>query len=209
MATSTHVPHFEYQFIEGVESLERYRHGGYHPVQIGEVLRDRCRVIHKLGHGTYSTIWLARDEKQAAYVAIKIGTGDSSPREAGILNALQHGLRIDKPCSTMIPRIQDQFEIHGRNGSHRCLATTPAQSSVAAANSARLFPIEVARALVAQLIMAVSYIHAQMVVHGGESTRLSLYFHTSRRLKDTSQRRCPIHPRYPPWECVATLTCQF
>ena len=45
----------------GLESPDGYRPGGYHPVHIGEVYRERYRVLHKLGYGAYSTVWLARD----------------------------------------------------------------------------------------------------------------------------------------------------
>ena len=44
-----------------VESPARYRPGGYHPVHLGDVYCKRYKVIHKLGFGTYSTVWLARD----------------------------------------------------------------------------------------------------------------------------------------------------
>ena len=44
-----------------VESPHQYRPGGYHPVHLGDVYHQRYRVIHKLGFGTYSTVWLARD----------------------------------------------------------------------------------------------------------------------------------------------------
>ena len=44
-----------------VESPHYYRPGGYHPVHLGDVYRERYRVIHKLGFGAYSTVWLARD----------------------------------------------------------------------------------------------------------------------------------------------------
>ena len=41
----------------------RYRPGGFHPVHLGDTFKEgRYRVIHKLGHGGFSTIWLARDE---------------------------------------------------------------------------------------------------------------------------------------------------
>ena len=61
---------------DSVEDITRYRPGGYHPVQLGDcfstLLTDsasslsllpasRYRVLHKLGHGSYATIWLARD----------------------------------------------------------------------------------------------------------------------------------------------------
>lgn len=33
----------------------------YYPVRIGEILRDRYQIVGKLGFGTTSTVWLARD----------------------------------------------------------------------------------------------------------------------------------------------------
>ena len=68
----------------------------------------------------------------------------------------------------MIPIIQDQFEIQGPNGCHRCYVTAPAQSSVAEARFSRLFKISTARALVVELILAIAYTHAQGFVHGGK-----------------------------------------
>ncbi|GLA70063.1 hypothetical protein AtubIFM55763_010965 [Aspergillus tubingensis] len=86
MTSTTNDTHaFQYQLIEELEMLERYRIGGYHPICVGDVLKSRYRVIHKLGHGAFSTIWLSRDEQKAAYVAVKVSTGDSSTHEAKIL----------------------------------------------------------------------------------------------------------------------------
>lgn len=162
------IPDFEYQYIEGVEKLEQYRPGGYHPVLIGDVLSDRYRVVHKLGYGTFSTVWLALDKRRSSYVAVKISTADSYSREANALQAVvDHSSNYDHSGKEMIPVIQDQFEICGPNGCHKCYVTAPASSSVAAANFSRLFKIETARALVSQLILAVAYTHAQGFVHGG------------------------------------------
>lgn len=44
-----------------MESVEEYRPGGYHPVQLGDLFNQRYKVLRKLGYGSYSTIWLARD----------------------------------------------------------------------------------------------------------------------------------------------------
>lgn len=45
-----------------VEGPQRYQLGGYHPVHLGDLYsNDRYKVIHKLGFGTYATVWLARD----------------------------------------------------------------------------------------------------------------------------------------------------
>ena len=54
-------PHSFYFAGPDVEGPDGYRPGGYHPVHLGDVYCQRYRVIHKLGFGVYSTVWLARD----------------------------------------------------------------------------------------------------------------------------------------------------
>lgn len=44
------------------EWAETYRPGGFHPVNLGDTFKDgQYRVIRKLGYGSFSTVWLARD----------------------------------------------------------------------------------------------------------------------------------------------------
>ena len=45
------------------EWVEDYRPGGYHPVVLGDVFNRQYKIIRKLGEGSYSTVWLARDLK--------------------------------------------------------------------------------------------------------------------------------------------------
>lgn len=40
--------YFQYQYLEGVETLERYYPGGYHPVKIDSLLHGRYHIVHKL-----------------------------------------------------------------------------------------------------------------------------------------------------------------
>ncbi|PWY89710.1 kinase-like protein [Aspergillus sclerotioniger CBS 115572] len=164
------VPHV-YVPIEDVEKLERYREGGYHPVAIGDRFHGRYRVVHKLGHGSYSTIWLARDEKRGKLIAIKVCTADSNPRELEVLSLLSRSAQL--PGSnwekTLIPLILDTFKVQGPNGTHACYVTSPARMSLSDSKDAsyfRIFRLEVARALVAQLVLAVEYIHGQGFAHG-------------------------------------------
>ncbi|KAJ6127416.1 kinase-like protein [Penicillium sp. IBT 18751x] len=156
-----------YEPIEDVEGMEYYQAGGYHPVTIVDRLDDRYRVVHKLGHGTYSTIWLARDERFHKYVAVKVCTADAKPHEIDILS------KVSKPSSdigrAIIPSILDHFSICGPNGNHICLVTRPARMSLSDAKNGSwisLFQLEVARDLAAQLVIAVHYIHSQGFVHG-------------------------------------------
>jgi hypothetical protein len=81
-----------YQYIEeSVEPFGGYIAGGYYPLQIGHRLGplQRCHIVHKLGHGGSSTIWLALDERMARYVAVKIAVSDlDRPFESSILRSL-------------------------------------------------------------------------------------------------------------------------
>jgi serine/threonine-protein kinase SRPK3 len=43
------------------ETLPGYVATRYYPVRIGQIFRDRYQVVGKLGFGTTSTVWLARD----------------------------------------------------------------------------------------------------------------------------------------------------
>jgi serine/threonine-protein kinase SRPK3 len=49
------------------ENVLNYRAGGYHPVALGDTLKDgRYKIYHKLGYGGFSTVWVARDSKYVA-----------------------------------------------------------------------------------------------------------------------------------------------
>ncbi|KAM5431951.1 hypothetical protein McanMca71_005922 [Microsporum canis] len=166
MSTIEKVSRVQYEYIEDIERLERYQLGGYHPILIGDILKDRYQVVHKLGHGTFSTIWLSQDIQQTTYVAVKVCTGDSSPHEADLLYDISDPPQTNHPGRAMIPTILDQFELQGPNGYHRCYVSSPAQSSIADATLFRLFQIETARSLVAQLVLAIAYTHTQGYAHG-------------------------------------------
>ena len=58
------------------EGLEDYKIDGYHPVHVGEILLDRYIIMQKLGYGHFSTAWLALDNNNGNYVAIKVQKSD-------------------------------------------------------------------------------------------------------------------------------------
>lgn len=45
------------------EQLPGYRAEDYYPVEIGQLLDSRYRILCKLGRGTGGTVWLARDDR--------------------------------------------------------------------------------------------------------------------------------------------------
>ena len=164
-------PYPKYNWIDGAESLEKYRPGGYHPVMIGDLLHDRYRIVDKLGYGGYSTVWLARDTHLERYVAVKVGIANSLPHETKVLRALSVPTSVPSSVRAglnSIPIPLDEFEVTGPNGTHPCYTTTPARCNLREVSFSRLFPLDVARALLGGLILAVAYMHSQGYVHGGK-----------------------------------------
>lgn len=174
--------------LSDVENLERYRKGGYHPVNIGDELHHgRYRIVHKLGYGAYSTVWLARDQQQDQYAALKIATADAFMdrteiqvlhRLAGLSEAAWLGRTPETPgCAhghpgrEFVAEILDEFEIRGPNGNHQCIVLEPLGASLSTAfdylEGWRL-PPDVSRKVALQLAEGLSYLHACGIVHGGE-----------------------------------------
>ncbi|KGO74828.1 hypothetical protein PITC_031060 [Penicillium italicum] len=159
----------QYRLIEDIEDLDRYRPGGYHPLQVGDELGNaRYRVIDKLGYGGYSTIWLARDLQMARYVAVKVVTADASgTQEASLISSL--GNAPSRPGKRVIPPLIDTFWVDGPNGKHMCIVTPPAQMSLFDAKEASTFGLfrpKVAQSIIAQLIHGVAFLHSERIVHG-------------------------------------------
>ncbi|RMZ85138.1 hypothetical protein DV738_g32, partial [Chaetothyriales sp. CBS 135597] len=160
---------YEYNWIDGAESLEKYEPGGYHPIMIGDTLHGgRYRVVDKLGFGGYSTVWLARDTLQGRYVAVKVGIANSSLRETNVLSVLSTRFQSTPTCPghSAIPLPLDEFEVDGPNGKHFCYTTTPARCNLREVSFSRLFPLDAARALSGRLILAIAYLHSQGYAHG-------------------------------------------
>lgn len=60
------------------QALPFYHQKRYYPVRIGDTLKDRYRIIAKLGYGGYSTVWLAWDNRfEQPYLYQKIHQTDS------------------------------------------------------------------------------------------------------------------------------------
>ena len=164
-----------YQWQEFVEDLEGYQKGGYHPVRIGDVYSEgRYRIIHKLGFGSYSTVWLARDLRSNRYVALKIIVADvfEASSESRILHHLIKTYDPNFAGYSYLSVLWDDFSISGPNGQHRCLVNKPARRSVESLKGVRndwLVPIEIARRVSAQAILGLQSIHRSGIIHGGKS----------------------------------------
>ena len=129
------------------EGLEDYKIDGYHPVHVGEILLDRYVIMQKLGYGHFSTAWLALDNNNGNYVAIKVQKSDEryiqgAYDEIEILQALAKknfdkewikSLReyykddeetlkeLEKVEHTQVVQLLNSFIHNGQNGKHFCM----------------------------------------------------------------------------------------
>ncbi|KAJ2994547.1 hypothetical protein NUW54_g7532 [Trametes sanguinea] len=127
--------HFDIMFP--AEDYEKYKPGGYHPVIIGDtfdkdmslpVHHRRYRVVHKLGYGSYGTVWLANDSHTRKYIALKVSMAlDASAsnavgaREAHFLRSFAAAQRRAHP--THVVELYEDFQIQGPNGRHQIIVT--------------------------------------------------------------------------------------
>ncbi|KAK2773824.1 protein kinase domain-containing protein [Colletotrichum kahawae] len=171
----------DYRFYWETEDEERPQHyvpGSYHPVEIGDTFSNgRYTMVHKLGHGGYSTVWLARDNSQDQFVALKIMVPEqqsqSEVQEYGIEIDLLHEINqmtTEHPGKSMLMSCLDSFSHNGPNGTHLCVVSLPRRISVGQSRhesqGSGKFKLQVARAMAAQMIIVLSFLHANGVVHG-------------------------------------------
>ncbi|KAM0288491.1 hypothetical protein ACHAO9_007137 [Fusarium lateritium] len=114
------------------EEIPDYLPSRFYPVYLGQVFQDRYQAVTKLGFGSSSTIWLARDLRAHMYVALKIYVHTSRVhRELPIYKAISPILeKTRNPGRNNIRRLLGSFEIDGPDGRHAVLVMQPAQMSL-------------------------------------------------------------------------------
>ncbi|KAH6718855.1 kinase-like domain-containing protein [Leptodontidium sp. MPI-SDFR-AT-0119] len=156
-----------------VETLN-YRPGGFHPVHLDDVFKKgRYIVIHKLGHGGFATVWLARDTIRERYVALKILAARLSRDcpEVEILRRLKKS--EDHEGKAYVMSMLDHFWIEGPNGNHLCVVSEVGGPSIKQFNDCPGFTSgtrrlrgDVARKVALQATEGLAYIHSTGIVHG-------------------------------------------
>ncbi|KAM0547814.1 hypothetical protein ACHAPJ_010160 [Fusarium lateritium] len=174
------------------EPLHRYQSGGYHPLSLGEYLKgDRYKILHKLGWGSYSTTWAAKDKKNDQYVAVKIAVADKRHnRELEVLQAVST-LPKHQPGRSHLNNMLDHFTLTGPNGAHHCLVlelTGPSVSDVVDSycKDDRL-PARFAKSFAKQDLEVLDFLARHNIGHGDLHTRnLAITIPSLNRLNEDS-----------------------
>ncbi|KIY62911.1 kinase-like protein [Cylindrobasidium torrendii FP15055 ss-10] len=149
---------------DDVERIEHYTSGGFHPINIGDIFffaRQKYRILHKLGRGAFSTVWLARSRSEQ-FVALKICSADSDPtHEIDIFERLAR----HPPVPENVVKLLDHFTLQGPNGTHTVLVHDVLGSLSDAIDTFRPGRKHV-RKLCRDITMGLAALHEQGIVHG-------------------------------------------
>ncbi|KAJ6505820.1 kinase-like domain-containing protein [Mycena vitilis] len=174
---------FRPSMLDEVEGLEGYQPGGFHPILIGdEFAHGRYRIIHKLGFGGSSTIWLARDNHKhsGALLTLKAMRADvsSNPPDSipdiYVPKALQVAFTDCKRDGvSRFLTVENHFRVQGPNGEHQFIVFPLAGPSVLAmshspgrVSGVRRLRADLARSVANQTANMIYRMHTAGFVHG-------------------------------------------
>lgn len=155
---------------DSLEDCNLYRYGGYHPVHLGDSLGDdaRYRVLHKIGSGLSSTVWLCRDTVEGKYVALKIIMADKS-KDSPELNSLKlKDVRHEESGGDKIAIPEDHFWTEGPNGTHLCLVLPVLGPRVPDILALANNPLRFSKSAAIQVVEGLEFLHRKGICHGGE-----------------------------------------
>ncbi|KAK4451219.1 kinase-like domain-containing protein [Podospora aff. communis PSN243] len=170
------------------EDLENYEPGGFHPVHLGDVFDDgRYKVVHKLGFGGFSTVWLARDTTGDRWVAVKIIVARESPTYEARSTIASHPSIAG---SRLFSVADKQFWINRPNGRHLCLVMPVLGPSLAKLSKGIYSRIKAgfAKGVSLQAAQALAHLHANGLCHG-DFTVHNIALHLADEFESYSESR--------------------
>ncbi|KAL9019501.1 MAG: hypothetical protein Q9185_003201 [Variospora sp. 1 TL-2023] len=150
----------------------------FYPAYLGKILNDRYQVATKVGYGTNSTVWLARDLHQLRwsadrYVAVKINAVNRAGKKAA-----ETELRNMQLISKSNPRhegrhfvrtLLDSFTLSGTDNEHICLVFEPLREPIWLMNErfkGKVIPSGILKVMIQMLLHGLDYLHTEChIVH--------------------------------------------
>ncbi|KAI1135858.1 kinase domain protein [Hypoxylon sp. FL0543] len=151
------------------EQFDEFGKGHYYPVRIGDVYASKYQVVGKLGFGSTSTVWLARNLLEHNHVALKIyARGARYKDEFQVYERLSAANRTH-PGSGHVAAALDTFVLPRPGGDHCCLVQKPMWDSwqdLLLRNPANRFTDDLLKAGLKQLFLALDFLHTECrIVH--------------------------------------------
>ncbi|KAL4809919.1 kinase-like protein [Aspergillus unguis] len=161
------------------ENSPYYDPAYFYPARIGEVLNDRYQIATKLGHGSRSSVWLARDLYQwrwsnERYVALKINSNNSHVRKIpgdAELETLRHITQANSQHEgwQFVRKLLDSFYVQGISGTHACLIFKPLRESLGKycrRCQGGVMPPEIFKIILQEILQALDYLHSEChIIH--------------------------------------------
>ncbi|KAJ7224018.1 kinase-like domain-containing protein [Mycena haematopus] len=145
---------------------------GWAQFEFGESIGDdqRYTILRKLGWGSHSSTWLARDKVGNGFVGVKALTGYMTQRNEKGTSWEAEALRyLSRPPSPYCVRLLDEFTIPGRGsaGTHICFVLPLYGGDVKALMKSRKTPFELptAKRIMLHFLRGLAHMHARDVVH--------------------------------------------
>ncbi|EIN04031.1 kinase-like protein [Punctularia strigosozonata HHB-11173 SS5] len=179
--------------LNAVENAEEYIPGGFHPVAIGDIYANgRYRILHKLGIGGSSTVWMARDYAQntpyGRLVALKVMCAD-----------------VSTTAAEQMPELVVPKALRAVAGS--CDFQTVDHHFLVQAGSVRTgrrLRGDLARAVAKQAAAAIRCMHLAGIVHG-DLTTSNVLFRVARSVVDWTDDEVYAQLGLPRTEVVRTF----
>ncbi|KAG7134073.1 putative transporter like protein [Verticillium longisporum] len=153
-------------------------------MKIGQVIHDHYQIVAKLGYGTSSTVWLARDLRSQKYWTLRVHVNDL-PDHNQELQVYQHlaGANVttdgrdEHPGLKHIRKLEDSFKIRGPHSEHEVFVMTPLGMSLRTFQEMqrdKVFPKVFVTSALKQTLFGIHFLHEANVIHTGKSADLMM-----------------------------------
>ncbi|KAJ8130917.1 hypothetical protein O1611_g2714 [Lasiodiplodia mahajangana] len=153
------------------ELLSDSRLQRFHPTRPGQLLDGRFETIAKLGFGTGSTVWLARNLQYTEgepslprYVTVKIGTLDAETLQEREYSELIANANPSHEGLSFIRTPLDDFSLEGPRGTHSCLVYETMRETLSRFQRrwpGQRLPAPIFKLYAYSLLQALDYLHTE------------------------------------------------
>ncbi|PFH51083.1 hypothetical protein AMATHDRAFT_75166 [Amanita thiersii Skay4041] len=143
----------------------------FYPARLGDVLHGRYQIVTKIGFGTGSTVWLARDLFQWCAERFVVTKINAAYNPASPVPTTEDELRISQIVSKTDPShigwhfvrtLLDTFTFSGQYGDHVCLVFEPLREPLLLVQKrfkGKVIPPEILKIMVEMMLHALDYLH--------------------------------------------------